>query len=511
MTAVGRPTMTQDTTAVAQRALARLLAETPGSPAGVDFRLLATFSPDYCSLGTKLLATDPDPARRRKVFAAAIKGRPDAKALAEAVFGADPEAAVLSSGLREEVAEGTIAFHSARAIAEETPERPAWVVPLYVARGTITELDGPPKRSGKTTLLNEVLAACVGLRSFLGAAGLRTGAVVLTEQKRSAVRAGLARAGLLDRDDLLFVYWHECKRAKVPFHEAVRQAADECLRRKWALLAVDTIGRWAGVSGDSENHSGTAMDAMEPIHEAAGDNLAVLITRHDRKSGGEVGESGRGSNAWTGEVDIVLQLARPEGNAPETQRVLSALSRFDETPDRVVIDLTPDGYVSLGDVRQAVSVSVRQTILEHLPAEVTDPVTQGWRYEQIAAVLPTDAQGKKPARATVDEVLKGLTATEHGPALVNAMKLPQRGAPAVYWLTPAGRAFLSSALREGVPEERKNGAPRSGIVPSGTTGVAEETIATLPSGSGIVPSGTLSLRAEERKTASAGRTNGRAH
>jgi hypothetical protein len=42
--------------------------------------------------------------------------------------------------------------------------------------------------------------------------------------------------------------------------------------------------------------------------------LAVLMLRHERKGGGEVGESGRGSSAFAGAVDVILQLKRPEGN-----------------------------------------------------------------------------------------------------------------------------------------------------------------------------------------------------
>jgi hypothetical protein len=316
---------------------------------------------------------------------------------------------------------------------------------------------------------------------------LRSGAIILTEQKPAAVRESLELAGLLERDDVLFVYWHECKRAKIAFADAIRAATDECLRRGWVLLVVDTVGRWAGVAGDGENNSGTAMEAMEPAHDAAADGLAVLVVRHDRKGGGEVGESGRGSNAWTGEVDIVLQLARPEGNAPPTQRVLSTLSRFRDTPDRLVIDLQGQEYVSLGDVRQAVSLGIRQAILDNLPATITDPATQGWKYEQLAAALPEDARGKKPARSTVDAVLDALRSEAHGPKLVESMKLPNtKGTPRVYWLTPAGVA-----------------ESKAKIVPSGTTGVAEGTIsgraAKPTAGVPIVPSETPSLGAEGRK------------
>jgi hypothetical protein len=87
---------------------------------------------------------------------------------------------------------------------------------------------------------------------------------------------------------------------------------------------------------------------MAPLQEAAaGDGLAVVVLRHDRKSGGDVGDSGRGSSAFSGAVDVVLQLSRPEGQSRPGVRALKSLSRFDETPETLVIELTEAGYVAL--------------------------------------------------------------------------------------------------------------------------------------------------------------------
>jgi hypothetical protein len=95
-----------------------------------------------------------------------------------------------------------------------------------------------------------------------------------------------------------------------------------------------TLPQWAGIHGDGENSAGEALAAMAPLQEAASQHhLAVVIARHERKSGGDVGNSGRGSSAFAGAVDIVLSLRRPEGNTRPTLRVIHALSRFDETPD----------------------------------------------------------------------------------------------------------------------------------------------------------------------------------
>jgi hypothetical protein len=90
---------------------------------------------------------------------------------------------------------------------------------------------------------------------------------------------------------------------------------------------------------------------MAPLQAAAGAGLAVIITRHERKSGGDVGDSGRGSSAYSGAVDTIVSIRRPQGDAQTgtNVRVLQSLSRFDEVPETLVIELTAGGYVVLGD------------------------------------------------------------------------------------------------------------------------------------------------------------------
>jgi len=118
---------------------------------------------------------------------------------------------------------------------------------------------------------------------------------------------------------------------------------------------VDTLPQFAHIRGDGENSSGEALAAIEPLQAATEEGMAVVVVRHDRKSGGEVGESSRGSSAFAGAVDIIISIRRHTGNGAPTLRVLHALSRFDETPDKLVIDLTPGGYVAMG-TEEAVAV-----------------------------------------------------------------------------------------------------------------------------------------------------------
>src|SRR5262249_2229133 len=124
----------------------------------------------------------------------------------------------------------------------------------------------------------------------------------------------------------------------VPWEQVVVQAIAECERLDAKLLVVDTLGQFAGFKGDDENSSGAVLAAVKPLQVAASSGIAVLLIHHDRKSGGEVGDSGRGSSALTGAVDIVLSVRRPDGQGPETPvRVIRALSRFDETPPEMII------------------------------------------------------------------------------------------------------------------------------------------------------------------------------
>jgi hypothetical protein len=88
----------------------------------------------------------------------------------------------------------------------------------------------------------------------------------------------------------------------------------------------------------------------------------VIVVRHSRKGGGEVGEAGRGSSAFAGAMDLLVSLQRRRGNHPKTQRIITTLGRFDEPPDDLVIDLTEEGYVSLGAEEDAGREEIRAAL-----------------------------------------------------------------------------------------------------------------------------------------------------
>jgi len=108
---------------------------------------------------------------------------------------------------------------------------------------------------------------------------------------------------------------------------------------------------------------------MAPLQQAAAEHgVAIIVARHERKGGGPVEEAGRGSSAFGGAADILLNLRRPEGNQRRTVRMLRGLSRFDVVPEELMIELTDEGYVALGDRSALVAAETRDALLECLPS-----------------------------------------------------------------------------------------------------------------------------------------------
>jgi hypothetical protein len=220
----------------------------------------------------------------------------------------------------------------------------------------------------------------------------------------------LERANLEDQDDVVVLHWYDTAGFEWP--EVAQAAIAHAFTIGAGLLIVDTLGQFAGIKGDGENNAGAAQEAMKPLQEAAAKGLAVGFTRHERKGGGEVGESGRGSSAFGGAVDIILSIRRAEGNTRPTVRVIESLSRFDETPDKLVIELTKDGYRSLGDASAFAEKEAMSGIVELLPtkeenAMPTADVLDHLKEQDIKRTVANEALVKLANSRTIVKIGKG--------------------------------------------------------------------------------------------------------
>jgi hypothetical protein len=276
---------------------------------------------------------------------------------------------------------------TAASIESIEDEDVTWLAYGLVGQGLTTELDGKVKKSGKTTLVLSLCRAILNGEQFLGQPTVRTPIVYLTEQSGPSFKRNLRDAGLLGQEEFHLLLWNDVRDRDWP---TIITDAHLKLRETGALLLViDTLGHFSRVRGDDENKSGAAMKVMEPVLAVAADGVAVLLNRHDRKSGGEVGDSGRGSSAYAGAVDIVLHLERPEARAgSERQRMLDGLSRFEETPEKLLIELTsrqPFTYTALGDVADVRDRRLRIEILSCLPTNPEDAMREKELQEMVEA------------------------------------------------------------------------------------------------------------------------------
>jgi hypothetical protein len=288
-------------------------------------------------------------------------------------------------------------FVSARELCERTPERPEWVVTGLAARGAITELSAKIK-VGKSTLWASLVRSVLAGEPFLDRETARCPVVLLTEEREATVRALLGRAGIGASDDLYILTRHGAR--DMDWADIMAAAAAFATAREAGLLIVDTLPAWAGIVGDAENNAGDALAAMAPLAEAAAAGLAVLAVRHDRKGGGELGDSARGSSAYGGAADILLGLRRADTPGHENRRQLVGVGRFDEVPETLVIELRDGRYVSLGDGADVERQEARAGILANLPADGDGLLSEG----DLVALLEGQA-ARSTVRRALDELV----------------------------------------------------------------------------------------------------------
>ncbi len=319
------------------------------------------------------------------------------------------------------VATGGLKFISAKELGEMTPENPDWIWEGFFTVGGITMAIGKIKAAGKTTFITHACGSILDGNPFLGYPTKKTGVMYLTEQTNESFREHLRRANLLDRDDFVLLPWHHTKGVSWP--DVVDMAVEEAKKRGLGLLVVDTLSRYANLEGDSENNAGDAMKAMKPLKFAAGEGLGVAVIGHERKSGGNVGDAGRGSSAFGGEVDIIASIKRPEGSTRPTIREIHTLSRFDQTPEKLVVELTDKGYRALGSDAAVAEEEAREAILEVLPNTREKAITE----KELLAKVKEDGVNRTTAQAAMNGMLADEVIFRCGKGV--------KGDPYRYWQT----------------------------------------------------------------------------
>ena len=290
-------------------------------------------------------------------------------------------------------------------LAALQPEQVDWVLGNYIAVGDVASLESPPK-VGKSTFARKLHVHVATGTPFLGCAVKQGPSLYCTEERAGTSREGFARAGGLELADIHVMFLHDFH--GMEWAEKVEEIAEHCQRLGVVLVTFDTLSKWAGLAGEEEQSSGSAMEVMTPLQRLAATGRAVLPIRHERKSGGATGEAGRGSSAFTGDLDVILSLRKVVGEP--TRRKLGAVGRHDATPDEVVIDYVDGEYVSLGDPHDVRKREQERGIVDALPLSRAEQAT----VEDINERVDGAATPQTVRRLLLRLVDEGVVCRAHG-------------------------------------------------------------------------------------------------
>jgi AAA domain-containing protein len=286
-------------------------------------------------------------------------------------------------------------------------------------------------KAGKTTLLTHLLKAMSDGRDEFCGLPLRPGKVLVVTQETDAIWNDRQKLhGLKDEivhfqrgaDD--YPQPFKGKPSRLQWEALIRHLAD-CVRRDgYKLVVIDPLPDFWPVKDENDASEQTA--ALLPLRQITYAGACVLLLHHPRKSDGNEGTAARGSGALSGFVDVILEMRRSNPkDLNNPRRVLTGLSRYNETPRELVVELTANGYVARGTKGEAASVDEGDSILSLLPHE-----GPGATVKELA---PRWKEGKGRKPDTVRRRLSGLLQDGHKDRKWNRDGEGTRSKPFRYW------------------------------------------------------------------------------
>lgn len=313
--------------------------------------------------------TDADEVEQEKVWA--DRSMPKVPASVSSTVAATPFAA------------GVLLLTPAATLYEADDVHIDYLWELYVAPSSRSLLSAPPK-GGKTTLLRHLIANMANGGGYLAGRIEKAKILVLTEEPKKLWCLSCKALGI--RDNVDFVFRQNV--LGLPWATVATELGHAALKHGHDLVIVDTITYFAGI--ENENDAAQVTAAMKLLDAVTDLGKAVLLTHHKRKADGSHGAAVRGSGAFAGCVDVILELDRVKG-LPRRRR-LTCLSRLDEVPP-ATIELSADGqsYKAVGD-----SLAARRAIIDALLRE-----SPGLTQKEILDSWPDAEAALKPGRDTL--------------------------------------------------------------------------------------------------------------
>jgi hypothetical protein len=293
-----------------------------------------------------------------------------------------------------------------------------WVLNGLLRRGEITLLPALWK-SGKTTLLAHLLRAMAQGGEFLGRELLPSKALYVTEESESRWALRRDQVGIGAQAEFL-VRPFAGKPSVVAWEQFLAYVGSLVAELSYDVVVFDTLANLWPLK--DENDAASVQACLMPMHAMIGEKAALLAVHHTRKSDGSEATASRGSGALAAFVDTILEFRRyTPGDRRDCRRVISGYGRHDETPDELVVELTPDGYVALPGRDEIARGELGDVIAGILP-----PSEPGLNADQVREEWP---EGSPPRR---DRIVAALNAgAESG--RWRRSGTGKRGSPHLFW------------------------------------------------------------------------------
>lgn len=260
-------------------------------------------------------------------------------------------------------------------------EKLDWIWHGWVAHGFSTLLIGLWK-AGKSTLVGHLLKAMENGGEIAGE--IKPCKAVVIAEEGSGLWA--RRRDELEIADHVHVVVKPFKGRPtvIAWREFVNSVAESVIRGEYDLVIIDT---WQAVNpSDNENDSARMMEALSPLHAITEAGAGLLIVHHPKKGDASEGQASRGSGAMPGFVDTIIELRRFNAEqAGDTRRKLKGISRFDETPSEIVIELLEDGYKTVGTSGEVNRYDRLEFILNLLKEKsfTPDEILESWPTDKV--------------------------------------------------------------------------------------------------------------------------------
>jgi len=237
-----------------------------------------------------------------------------------------------------------------------------WIVHGILSAGQTTILSAHPK-AGKTTLLAHMIRALGTGEDFLERATRPCKVLVMSEEDEPTIAQRIADLGIAD-----YCGWYvrpfPSRPTRVQWSEWVAATVADCQAFGAEVLIIDTMSRNLPIS--DENDATDVDNALQPLWQLNKSGVAIVLVHHIRKSvtaGDDTITSSRGSIAFNGFAEIILNLSKLQGDGETTMRHLSGDSRASHVPKDLVIDLVEGRYVVAGDLKGAEQARDRARLL----------------------------------------------------------------------------------------------------------------------------------------------------